>query len=415
MSFLNRFALLLLVAGFVGGCTLEKDIKNWGKQNPLGEKPDDIQNGEPPQKPVKKTPAIPVDAIRIDSPVEEFQFTEGAASDYSISFRILNPEVMGVLSFDGLEQLEGASFDPVKGVLHWQPKDDLVKKEGKLLLRSTIKAVVTTDAENAMIAERTFQVVVYRALSTPRISSMGSSDLLESIVEGENRIFTVEVHDTDSTEALPPRIEIFAPDVVKRSAYANGAAYTSCGSAVKLATLGDWAFRCKVETKDLELTRDVTRYYFAMRAASGQGLVSAIRENDFSIETNVSEPVWSEGSSNFKEVTFKRRKLNEFGFFVMDPKMEGQIEVTVDPKDLPSNGTLPKEASCKSVNSDAHVSYCVLKWNPPAQSAEKFLLIFSARNSSPNSSSSLEASQKFHLVIGLNRKRTMGIADGGQR
>ena len=37
----------------------------------------------------------------------------------------------------GLESLnasEGASFDPVKGVLHWQPKDDLVKKEGKLLL-----------------------------------------------------------------------------------------------------------------------------------------------------------------------------------------------------------------------------------------------------------------------------------------
>lgn len=399
MKRVSTLALAGAVTGLMlSGCSLQKDLQNWKVQNPFEDKADDIQKGQPPEKPLPKPIIISPDSIRIDAPVDILEFREGVESEIAFSFRILTPGVTGVMRLDGLEEFPGSSFDEKTGKLNWTPPEDFVKKTGENFRHLLLKVVVSTDSGNHLSGDRIFEVVVSRRQFQPVLKKMGT-EFNENIVEGTTRDFVVQVEDPESGSTAYPQLLFTAG----AGSYSDGASLISCDlPANDPQNKILWNFKCKVSAYG-EFTGSSKTYGYNVKAVSGFGSLSNVVSGTFRIETSVEEAVWSLGDTNSADFEFKRKKANELSFFVSDPKLESSLSVEVSIENLPVDKPENKSVNCESVNGQKAL-FCHLKWTAPKKTDNEYHVSFIVTSKSPEWNSHETATHTFDVNLNMSNR-----------
>lgn len=341
MKNIKYFFSALLVIGTLAGCG------SWN-EDPLAGKDDAFKNGL--QKPTLPESPKPTDsaALRLDT-VDFYKFKEGAAGEFSMSARVLEPGYTPTIYIDNLSDFPGAVFSQAAGKFYWTPPLGTVSGDSGLEESRVLKVRVVGNKPNGQVLTSDFKVDlrVSKVLNAPEIFSVSKSSA--EMREGEMMNVTVKVRDKDAGTGMSgyPKLQVL-PIV----GYGNISQFTTITQILATGN-NEFVINMSIDLNGAELTKSRDRFGFKLQAMSRFAQLSAEQDVYVNVVTSFSDLQ----STWFAALDVPLGLKKEFQFMIFDPKDELFVAQPVW-SGLPSGATI----NCTGVNITRQM--CTFSWTP---------------------------------------------------
>lgn len=338
-SFLYQLFILATFASLIACGNWSQDpLKDARKMGGGNQKPPDTK----PDKPIAS------DFLKIDSPLFKI-FKEAEQGDFDISARVnADGDWTISLKVTNLSSFDGATF--ANGKFTWTPPVGTAGDE-VTELPLDIEAIASLPGKPVIKTTMKTIIGVTRGLVKPTITQVSAQQ--STIREGESDYLYVTVEDQTVTATSPttdyPRLV-----VQNLNGSPSIAPFVTVNAPSKLQN-GQFQFYVQVNLQDAELTDQKTSYGASLVPVSHLNFAGKEQNLVYSVLTSLSNVT----STWATDVTAKAGSKIDFQFLVIDPKGEGNVE-------LSSTGTLPTGATLTCPNAYKPYLNCRFVWDVPA-------------------------------------------------
>lgn len=338
MKNIKYFLSAILVIGTLAGCG------SWN-EDPLAGKDEAFKNGQ--QKPTLPESPKPTDsaALRLDT-VDFYKFKEGAAGEFSMSARVLEPGYTPTIYIDNLSDFPGALFSASAGKFYWTPPVGTVTGDAGLEESRVLKVRVVGNKPNGKVLTSDFKVDlrVSKNLNAPEIFSVSKSSA--EMREGDMMNVTVKVRDKDAGSSTP------GLKILPIVGYGNISQFVTITQTLATGN-NEYVINLSIDLNGAELTKSRDRYGFKLVAISRFQQESAGQDVYVNVVTSFSDLQ----STWFATLDVPLGLKKEFQFMIFDPKDELFVAQPVW-SGLPSGATI----NCSGVNITRQ--FCTFSWTP---------------------------------------------------
>jgi len=318
------------------------------EQDPLAQAQGQLRQGQQKPTDAESPKADQSELLRIFSP-DSFGFKEGQENHFTITSKTLEEGFSNSISISNLDDFVDATFDPATGVFQWHPKKGTLSATDPDVKDYVLKVRATAEKTGEKVRTRSkdISLTLSRRGDIPTLSVTLRKD---TIREGDMTQLDIEIYDQDAQVAETTWPTIQLGSVASTQSLLG---FLSLGGMRSLGK-GWFAVSGYIDLQSAEVTSNMDKFGFSVRALSRLLKSSATQNVYATILTSLSEPVttWTEPLR-----VVAGENIN-YQFLIMDPKAETRVT-------LKQFDALPAEAkaSCQTANSTKpSLLACSLLW-----------------------------------------------------